>query len=130
MLLLLLFVLVPAVELALLIEVGRHLGVLATVALILGTGVAGAALARAQGVRAFRRVRETLRSGGFPGEELLDSALILAGGLLLLAPGLITDLVGLAALVPGTRRLLKACLKRFLRRRLWPGAIEVEPRAD
>lgn len=116
--LLLLFTLLPVVELALLIEVGQHLGVLPTVILVVGTGAAGAALARSQGIRAFRRLREAVGAGSFPGDELFNGVLILAGGLLLLTPGLLTDLVGFAALIPGSRNLLKAYLKKTVRRRL------------
>ncbi len=124
--LLLLFILTPVVELALLIEVGRLLGAAPTVALVVATGAAGAWLARSQGVRAFSRLRQTVASGTFPGEELFDAALILSGGLLLLTPGMLTDLIGLTALVPGTRRVVKGYLKRAVSRRLRPGAVRVE----
>ena len=114
----LLFVLVPLVELALLIQVGQVLGVLPTVVLVLGTGAAGAALARAQGMQAFLRFKGALSSGTFPGEEIIDGVLILGGGLLLLTPGLLTDLVGFAALVPGSRHIIKSLVKRAVRQRL------------
>lgn len=116
--LLLLFTLIPVVELALLIEIGQRLGVLSTVILVVATGAAGAALARSQGIRAFHRLQETIGAGSFPGDELFNGVLILAGGLLLLTPGLLTDLVGFAALIPGSRNLLKAYLKKTVRRRL------------
>ncbi len=128
--LLLLFILTPVIELALLIEVGQFLGVAPTVALVIGTGAAGAALARSQGVRAFTRLRQTVAAGAFPGEELFDAVLILAGGLLLLTPGMVTDLIGLAALVPGPRRVLKGYLKRAVSRRLPSGMVRVEQRFD
>ncbi len=123
--LLLLFTLVPVVELALLIQVGQYLGVLPTVVLVVATGAAGAALARSQGLRAFNRLRQTVSGGSFPGSEIFDAVLILAGGLLLLTPGLLTDLIGLAALVPGTRHLIKTYLKRAVRQRLQSGAVRV-----
>jgi UPF0716 protein FxsA len=69
-------------------------------------------------------VIQAARAGSFPGEELLEGAVTLAGGLLLVAPGLLSDLLGLAALLPGTRHLIKAWLRRALRRRLRPGAVE------
>ena len=128
--LLLLFTLMPVIELALLIQVGQYLGVLPTVVLVIGTGAAGAALARSQGIQAFRRLQQALGAGTFPGDELFDAVLILAGGLLLLTPGLITDLVGLAALVPGTRHLVKTYLKRAVRRRLSSDAVHVRYRVD
>ena len=128
--LLLLFILMPIVELGLLIEVGRHLGTWVTVALVVGTGAAGAALARSQGSRAFHRLREGISAGAFPGDELFDGVLILAGGLLLLTPGLITDLIGFAALIPITRHLIKGYLKRSVRRRMNFGSIDARYRVD
>lgn len=123
-LLLLVFVVFPIVEIALLIAVGRQFGLAGMVALVVGTGIVGAAVARTQGIRSLQRVIQTARAGHFPGEELLDGAMTLAGGILLIAPGLLSDLLGLAALLPGTRHLLKAWLRRAVRRRLQPGAIE------
>ncbi|MBT4503488.1 MAG: FxsA family protein [Gemmatimonadetes bacterium] len=128
--LLLLFILMPIVELGLLIEVGRHLGTWVTVALVVGTGAIGASLARSQGSRAFYRLREAIGSGAFPGDELFDGVLILAGGLLLLTPGLITDLIGFAALIPGTRHLIKSYLKRLVRRRINFGEVNAHYRVD
>ena len=128
--LLLLFILLPIVELALLIEIGQRLGTWVTVALVVGTGAAGASLARSQGLRAFHRLRDTTGAGSFPGDELFDGVLILAGGLLLITPGLLTDLVGFAALVPGTRHLIKAYLKRAVRQRIQSGAVHVHYRAN
>ena len=119
----LLFALLPVIELALLVQIGSHIGVTPTVALVLATGAAGAFLARAQGLRALHRLQEALRAGSFPGDEIFDGALILGGGLLLLTPGLLTDAVGFGALVPGTRRLLKGFLKRVVGRRLRPGEV-------
>lgn len=116
----------PIIELALLMEASRYLGVLLTVSLVLITGAAGAALARSQGMQALQQLRQSVSAGAFPGEALLDGVLILGGGLLLLTPGFLTDLIGLAALVPGTRHLLKAWLKREIRGRLRRGEVHVE----
>ena len=116
--LLLLFTIVPVIELALLIQVGDLFGVLPTVAIVLATGFAGAWLARTQGILALRRLQRELATASFPAEEIFDGAIILAGGLLLLTPGFMTDLLGLAALVPGSRHLIKLFLKREVRRRI------------
>ncbi len=121
--LLLLFVLTPIVELALLIEVGRHIGVVSTIALVLITGVAGAALARSQGMLAFQRLRQGFTQGKSPGDALLDGVLILAGGLLLLTPGILTDLVGFSALLPATRALIRRYLKERIAQRLRSGEV-------
>ena len=119
----LLFALLPVIELALLVQIGSRIGVTPTVALVLATGAAGAFLARAQGLRALRRLQAAVGAGSFPGDEIFDGVLILGGGLLLLTPGLLTDAVGFGALVPGTRRLLKRFLERQVRLRLRPGEV-------
>lgn len=111
----LLFALVPLVELALLIHVGSYLGTAPTIALVLTTGAAGALLARNQGVQAWQRLQRELSAGRFPGEEIFDGVLVLGGGLLLLTPGLITDVIGFATLIPGTRAWIKSQLKRRFR---------------
>ena len=126
--LLLLFTLVPIVELAVLIEIGQHLGMLPTVALVLATGALGAALARREGIQAFHRLRDSIGQGAFPGEAILDGVLILGGGLLLLTPGILTDLLGFAALVPGTRFFIKYYLKTAIERRIRSGSIQVHTR--
>ena len=126
--LLLLFTLVPIVELAVLIEIGQHLGVLPTVALVLATGALGATLARREGIQAFHRLRDSIGKGSFPGEAILDGVLILGGGLLLLTPGILTDLLGFAALVPGTRYFIKYYLKTAIERRIRSGSIQVHTR--
>jgi UPF0716 protein FxsA len=126
--LLLLFTLVPIVELAVLIEIGQHLGVLPTVALVLATGALGATLARREGIQAFHRLRDSIGQGSFPGEAILDGVLILGGGLLLLTPGILTDLLGFAALVPGTRYFIKYYLKTAIERRIRSGSIQVHTR--
>tara|TARA_Y100000588_G_scaffold303665_1_gene326247 strand:+ start:112 stop:504 length:393 start_codon:yes stop_codon:yes gene_type:complete len=126
--LLLLFTLVPIVELAVLIEIGQHLGMLPTVALVLATGALGAALARREGIQAFHRLRDSIGQGSFPGEAILDGVLILGGGLLLLTPGILTDLLGFAALVPGTRYCIKYYLKTAIERRIRSGSIQVHTR--
>ncbi|RMD78165.1 MAG: FxsA family protein [Gammaproteobacteria bacterium] len=106
--LLLLFVLVPLLELYLLIKVGSVIGALPTVALVVLTALVGSALLRHQGLATLRRVQETLARGGVPAMELLEGALIVVGGLLLLTPGFFTDALGLLCLIPPVRR-------RFLR---------------
>jgi UPF0716 protein FxsA len=114
----LLFALIPVIELALLVEVGGRIGEAPTIAVVLGTGAAGAWLARSQGLRALQRLQEAVRTAQFPGEEIFDGILILAGGLLLLTPGFLTDILGFCALVPGSRYLLKALVKSRVRGRM------------
>ena len=114
----LLSTLVPIVELALLIELGSHIGSLSTVALVVTTGTAGAALTRSQGLLVFQRLRSSIGQGQSPGDALIDGVLILAGGLLLLTPGILTDGLGFSALLPPSRRLIRSALKEAISRRI------------
>jgi UPF0716 protein FxsA len=114
--LLTLFVALPLVELALLIQVGQWIGLLWTLALVVATGVLGAALARRQGFRTWLAIQAELRQGQVPAGALVDGLLILIGGIVLLTPGILTDLAGFALLVPATRTALKRRLRsRFER---------------
>ncbi|PLY02290.1 MAG: membrane protein FxsA [Desulfuromonas sp.] len=121
---LILFTLVPVIELYVLVEAGRQIGVAATVAMVLLTGIAGAYLARSQGFAIINRIQSELNQGKLPAEELLDGAMILAGGLLLLTPGFCTDLFGFCLLTPFTRTVLKSPLKRWLDERIRRGEIQ------
>lgn len=123
---LLLFVLVPLVELALLIQVGRMIGLWTTVALVFLTGVAGGLLARAQGLRTLARVQGEMARGRVPGRALVDGAAILAGGILLLTPGILTDLVGFALLFPLTRRGIHALVLHRILRAVSRGTVRVD----
>lgn len=119
--LLALFVLLPLVELALLIQVGRAIGLGLTLVLVMATGLLGATLARRQGLRAWLAIRTELQAGRMPGGALLDGLLILIGGIVLLTPGILTDLIGFALLIPGTRRALKNALRDRFERALARG---------
>ena len=107
LLLFLLFTAIPLVELWLLFQLSGWLGFPATITLVLGTGFAGAALARWQGWQVMARVQEQMRQGMLPAGALGDGALILVAGVLLITPGVLTDLFGLALLVPPVRALVK-----------------------
>ncbi|MFA5087784.1 MAG: FxsA family protein [Candidatus Omnitrophota bacterium] len=121
--LILLFTFVPAVELMVLIKVGGHIGALNTVFIIFLTGITGAYLARLQGFLVLRKIQENLQAGIMPTDEMLDGVLILAGGILLLTPGFITDTLGFLLLVPLTRSFIKKILHRKLDRMISSGQI-------
>ena len=121
----LLFIGVPLLELFILIQVGQWVGFWPTVGLVVITGMAGAALARMEGLRTVWKIRGELARGRLPGGALLDGFVILLGGGLLLTPGIMTDLVGLSFLFPPTRRLLVTQLRKSLERRLKSGAIRI-----
>ena len=119
--LLLLFILVPAVELTLLIEVGRHIGTLATLALIACTGALGAFLARRQGLRTLLQVRREINAGGLPAAAIADGVIILLAAALLLTPGILTDALGFLCLAPAFRTVLKRTLWVWLIRTVREG---------
>ena len=123
--LLLLFIGVPVIELALLIEIGGCIGTLATLALIVGTGVLGAALARQQGLSVLRRMREEVAAGRLPAGSMLDGVTILIAGTLLMTPGILTDAVGFLCLVPAVRALAKRELLRRLEGAIREGRVTV-----
>jgi UPF0716 protein FxsA len=116
--LILLFTTVPLLELALLLWIGSRVGVLPTVALILLTGVLGAALARHQGFATWRRFDAALSEGRLPGRELAEGLLILVAGAVLLTPGVLTDAAGFLILVPAVRKPLIDRVVRAARRRM------------
>jgi UPF0716 protein FxsA len=117
----LLFLIVPVIEIYLLIKVGSLIGGIPTVAILISISLLGAYLVRSQGFRIFSQVREELARGRLPAAQLLDGALILIGGMLLMTPGFFTDFVGIFFLVPVTRRLIKLWLGLWLQARLTRG---------
>ena len=108
----LLFALVPVAEIYVLVSVGGVIGVFPTIALVLLTALAGAHLARLQGMSVMQRIRENLDQGFMPAEELLDALLIFLAGMALLTPGFLTDLCGLLILLPATRNIFKRWLRK------------------
>jgi len=110
--LILLFTITPIIELAILIKLGQEIGLWPTLAIVISTGILGASLAKWQGWGVIRRMRSDLEIGRMPTQALFDGLLILVGGALLLTPGIITDLLGFSLLIPSTRRLVQAYLKR------------------
>lgn len=128
--LLLLFIGVPVVELALLIEIGQRIGTGATIVLIMGTGILGASLARQQGLSTLARVRRDLDQTRLPAEPIVDGVLILLAAAVLITPGVLTDLVGFLCLVPACRRLLKRFLKQRFERAVRKGTIGVAMASD
>lgn len=121
----LLFVVVPILELILLIQIGQWVGLVPTLALVLLTGLGGAMLARAEGLRVFFQFQRELASGRLPGQSLLDGISVLIGGAFLLTPGVLTDAVGLSLLFPVTRRWIQRRVKARLERRIADGSIRV-----
>ncbi|MGD8496472.1 MAG: FxsA family protein [Gemmatimonadales bacterium] len=116
--LLLAFTLVPILELWLLLRIGAWLGAVPTLALVILTGVAGASLARREGIHAWAAVQAELAAGRLPGRKLLEAVLVLIAGIVLVTPGVITDTIGLLLLVRPLREALTRRLEERYRRRL------------
>lgn len=112
--LLLIFIVVPFVELALLLKLADLTSWWHTLLLVIVTGVLGTWLARSEGVRTYRKIQQSLSAGQMPTDSLLDAAMIFVAGALLLTPGILTDLLGFSLLVPFTRLLYRRWLvQRF-----------------
>jgi UPF0716 protein FxsA len=119
------FVVVPVIELVLLIQLGQVVGLWPTLALVVFTGVTGAALARLEGLRVLFQFRSELASGKLPGQAILDGISVLVGGAFLLTPGILTDFAGFALLLPWSRRWIQRRVRRSLERQISQGAIQV-----
>ena len=124
--LLLLFTVVPLVEFSLLYAIGERIGLLPTIALVIVTGVLGAALARAQGVATLWRIREQSARGRMPADALFDGVLILLAGAVLITPGVLTDALGFGLLIPPVRAAIKRGLRRWFAKHVRVEAAVVE----
>ena len=127
----LLFTVVPFLEVVLLLYIYDSTSWKFTLALILLTGLIGATLARRQGWKTSQRIKQELSQGHMPGDSLLDGLLILIAGVLLVTPGIMTDVVGFSLLVPGCRRIIKRrIVRKFKQRfRLRGFTVDAEPGA-
>ena len=121
--LILIFTIVPFIELSLLIELGSVIGTLPTILVVVITGVIGAFMARIAWLSVLFKIQENLRQGIFPRDELFDGVLILIGGAFLLTPGLLTDALGFFLLLPLGRSAVKRWLQEILKRRIDSGEI-------
>lgn len=115
--LVLVFLVVPLVELYVIIQVGDAIGALNTIAVLIAMGVVGGLLMKREGLGVLRRVQAQLRGGHVPGREVVDGFLILFGGALMLTPGFLTDVVGLSLLVPPVRAVVRKVVASRLRSR-------------
>jgi len=116
-----LFIIVPVVELYILIEVGKKIGSLTTIGIIILTGILGAYLVKSQGFMILKKIQNDLNEGILPGNSLIQGAIILAGGILLLTPGFITDIIGFIFLIPASRRVVKKYLLKWLKGKIKKG---------
>ena len=114
LILVLLFTCIPALELYLLFSVGAQIGAINTILIIIGTGIVGASLARSQGLELLFKIQDQLNKGQMPTGQLLQGFLVMGGGLLLLTPGFVTDILGFSMVLPGTRLILVALIKNTM----------------
>ncbi len=115
--LLLLFTLVPVMELWLLLQIGQMTSTLFTISLIIVTGIIGAALAKHQGLENLRKLQTGMSSGQAPTDTLIDGLLILVAGAVLITPGVLTDLFGFSLLIPPLRSVIRNGLKKAFKKR-------------
>ncbi len=128
--LLLAFVITPIVEIAVFIEIGGLIGLWPTIAIVVVTALAGAALLRAQGLATLARAQQSLARGEFPVRQVFDGACLLVAGALLLTPGFVTDGVGLALFLPPVRDFLGRRLLASGRVRVDTGTEATPPGGD
>jgi UPF0716 protein FxsA len=122
----LLFTLVPLLELYILIKIGGYLGAFQTIVLVVFTVVLGIALARFEGLRTLQQIKQSLSQGIVPAEEVVDGVLIFVGGILLITPGVLTDLFALVLLIPHTRTIFKRWLRRRFDRMIATGNVRLQ----
>ncbi|KGM44850.1 membrane protein FxsA [Neobacillus niacini] len=121
----LLIIVIPAIDIGFLLLSGKTIGVLPTIAFIILTGVLGAYLAKREGLQTIKKAQEQLAFGQIPGESVLDGICILAGAILLLTPGFVTDLFGFLLLFPPSRKPFKFLMINALRRKIQNGNIKI-----
>jgi len=121
----LLLIAVPILELVILIRLGQVLGLLPTLGLVLATGLLGATLARLEGMRVLMRFQRELATGQLPTQSAMDGVCVLIGGVLLLTPGVLTDVAGLSLLFPPTRHGIQWWIRKKLEKGMADGSIRV-----
>ena len=123
--LLLLFTIVPLIELYFLIKIGSAIGALNTIVLILGTAILGSILVRWQGLKTMQQIMSQLSQNKIPAEEMVDAVLIFVGGVMLITPGILTDFLALFLVFPYTRTLFKRWLRRKFDRMVASGNVQL-----
>lgn len=121
--LLFIFIVVPAIEIALFIWTGGYLGIWAVLALIVLTGILGTVIVRYEGTQTMRRAQMAIQQGEVPKNELLEGICIIVGSILLITPGFLTDLIGFLIVFPLTRKPFVAILKKVIAKKISDGTI-------
>lgn len=123
--LILLFTVVPIVELYILIQIGNEIGVFNTIILVFITGVVGAVLAKSEGRQIIGNIKQDMAMGKMPGDELINGLCVLVGGAMLLTPGIFTDVFGFVLVIPFTRMFLIKSIKRKIKSMITEGTVNV-----
>lgn len=122
-----LFIGLPIVELALLFELHSVVGFLPTILLVFITGMAGAVLVRHQGLAILAKIQREMSIGNVPTPQMIDGAMVLMAGAMLITPGMITDLSGFLLLIPFVRARIRLWLKKRLEEKIRRGFVQVNP---
>ena len=123
--LILLFTVIPLIELAILIKLGTIIGLGKTLLIVILTGITGAILAKMQGIQILYKIRNEINRGTVPAKYLFDGFLIFVAGVLLITPGLLTDIIGFLILIPYTRNALKSWLTRIIQDKIEKGEFRI-----
>lgn len=123
--LLLAFVAIPIGELVLFIYSGQLIGLFPTILIIFITGIVGAFLAKRQGIKAWNELRRRMQVMETPGDALIDSVCILLGGIFLVMPGFITDIIGFLLLFKWPRDLIRPSIQRWIYKKMKNGQITI-----
>lgn len=118
-----LFTTVPLIELAILIKVGSHIGTMETIGIVLGTALLGAILIKLQGLLVLDSVTEALMEKRFPTEELMSAFLVVVSGILLVTPGILTDILSIFLLTPPGNSIVIDLIKKKFREKINKGKV-------
>jgi len=121
--LLILFTVIPAIEIYLLMTIGGHIGPLNTLWIVLVTGVLGAGLAKSQGYSIIQKLQRELQNNSLPALQIIHGLLVFAGGLLLLTPGFLTDLIGFSFVIPGSRHFMAHLFIKMFQKMVANGSV-------
>ncbi len=114
----LLFTIIPIIELTLLIKVGSYIGAINTILVVILTAAIGAYMVKMEGIGIMYRIQKNMQEGIFPAEEILDGAMILVAGCLLVTPGILTDIIGFSFVFPMSRMAIKRLLRRYIDKKI------------
>ena len=109
-----LFVVVPIAELYILLEIGRRVGIYLTIGIVIVTGVTGAYLVKYQGFYVLYKIKSQMNEGIVPTDSLFEGLIILVGGIFLITPGIMTDIIGFLLVIPQSRSIVFGYLKKWL----------------